>query len=288
MALWEVLLVDWTVRMDATLAREFPLMNGFSMKTASRSRNDHTLCIETIEPGTRHNATEPRDVPRDTVAPLCISSVNQQPSILAELVSFSGVTRALLQTIEAKDPSTRGHSDRVASLARRLAVKAECSEQIIEEATVCGWLHDIGKIGVPDCILQKEGPLNDIEFEMIKRHPETSERILGSMPQLESIRAGVRSHHKRWDGRGYPDGIAGEAIPLLGRLVCIADAFDAMCSKRPYRDGMEPQAALMELARNAGKQFDPYLVACILDMKPQQEMLAPWTGLPGEAMRQSA
>ena len=208
----------------------------------------------------------------DLAAPLAFQ-MSEDTSVLKELVAFSGVTRALLETIEAKDPSTRGHCDRVASLSRRLAIAAGCDDQLIDEATACGWLHDVGKIGVPDHILQKTGPLTDEEFTIVKRHSITGERILGSLPQIDAIREGVRSHHERWDGRGYPDGLAGESIPLIGRIVAIADAFDAMCSKRAYRDGIPAARACAEIAACAGTQLDPYLVSCFLGMNPMEHVV---------------
>jgi HD-GYP domain-containing protein (c-di-GMP phosphodiesterase class II) len=192
------------------------------------------------------------------------------PSILQELVEFSGVTLTLLETIEARDTMTRGHSERVAGLSRRLAQSAGCDAHMVDEATVCGLLHDVGKVGIPDRVLSKPGPLTDAEFGIMQRHPEIGERILGCLPALADIRTGVRSHHERWDGRGYPDGIAGESIPLLGRIVAIADAFDAMCSNRVYKLCTTQQVALKQIAAGSGSQFDPFLASCFLHIHKEE------------------
>lgn len=257
------------------------------MQITNHRRTERSRMIEQDARGrTRHTTELPSMLNDDAAAPLCLHPADET-SVLSELVAFSGVTRALLETIEAKDPSTRGHCDRVAALSRRLATHAGCDEQTIDEATVCGWLHDVGKIGVPDAVLQKTGPLTDDEFEAIKRHPATGERILGCLPQVDGIRAGVRSHHERWDGRGYPDGLSGESIPLLGRIVAIADAFDAMRSNRTYRNERPLSDTLREIAKHAGTQFDPYLASCFLDMNflTDESTRMP---RPGTSLRKSA
>jgi HD-GYP domain-containing protein (c-di-GMP phosphodiesterase class II) len=241
-----------------------------------------------LEGGTTEGSSAEQRKSRWEISAPLTYQIAGDTSVLKELVAFSGVTRALLETIEAKDPSTRGHCDRVASLSRRLAIAAGCSDQLIDEASVCGWLHDVGKIGVPDHILQKTGPLTDEEFTVVKRHTVTGERILGCLPQIDAIRDGVRSHHERWDGQGYPDGLAGEAIPLIGRIVAVADAFDAMCSKRAYRDSIPAAKACAEIAACAGTQLDPYLVACFLDMNPMEHTTLARIPSPGSSLRQSA
>lgn len=195
----------------------------------------------------------------------------QVPSLLDELIEFSGVTKSLLEAVEAKDGATRGHCERVAELSRRLAVAAGCKADLVEEATVCGLLHDVGKIGVPDHVLLKTDRLSDDEFEAIKKHSEIGERILGCMPELDRIRAGVRSHHERWDGRGYPDGLAEHEIPFLGRIVGIVDAYDAMRSNRVYRKSLSREDALNEIASGAGTQFDPDLAVCFLSLLKVEE-----------------
>lgn len=256
------------------------------MQITETRRTDSSRMITQATGGRTQDTAELRSVADELAAPSCLRLADGT-SVLGELVAFSGVTRALLETIEAKDPSTRGHCDRVAALSRRLAIHAGCDEQTVDEATVCGWLHDVGKIGVPDAVLQKTGRLTDDEFEAIKRHPATGERILGCLPQIEGIRAGVRSHHERWDGRGYPDGLAGESIPLLGRIVAITDAFDAMRSNRTYRNERSLSEALHEIAVHAGTQFDPYLAACFLDMNfiNDESTRMP---RPGTSLRRSA
>jgi HD-GYP domain-containing protein (c-di-GMP phosphodiesterase class II) len=261
-------------------------MKGLSMQITDTRRTDSSKMITEGTRGSTWNTTELRSPTEGPATPLCLHPVDGT-SVLSELVAFSGVTRALLETIEAKDPCTRGHCDRVADLSRRLAIHSGCDEQTVDEATVCGWLHDVGKIGVPDAVLQKTGRLTDAEFEAVKRHPATGERILGCLPQIETIRAGVRSHHERWDGRGYPDGLSGESIPLLGRIVAIADAFDAMRSNRTYRNERSLSDALHEIAVHAGSQFDPFLAACFLDMNFMNDEPARLPR-PGTSLRKSA
>lgn len=168
--------------------------------------------------------------------------------------------RALAEAVDAKDEYTRGHSQRVAEYAKRLAIALGYDDGFVELVFETGTLHDVGKIGVPDGVLKKTTRLNDEEFDFIRRHPEMGERIVSQIPQLRDSLPGIRHHHERWDGRGYPDALAGEEIPLIARVLALADTFDAMTSDRPYRPGMDEETALAEIERNAGTQFDPALV----------------------------
>jgi putative nucleotidyltransferase with HDIG domain len=164
---------------------------------------------------------------------------------------------SLVSTLEAKDPYTREHSQRVTDYAMALAESMGLAKDKIEMLNFAGMLHDIGKIGVQDGILTKVGKLTDEEYDLIKEHPLIGERIvdpLGLVPEERSI---IRSHHERWDGRGYPDRLVGNDIPLLARVLAVADAFDAMTSTRSYRQAMNIEAALAEMERCSGSQFDP-------------------------------
>ncbi len=172
---------------------------------------------------------------------------------------FLGTLRALTSSIDAKDPYTRGHSERVAFLAQRLAQAAGLDESAAERVWICGLVHDVGKIGVPEAVLRKPGSLTDEEFRLIQAHPEIGHRILKDIPQLADVLPGVLHHHERWDGRGYPGGVRGEDIPRLARLIALADSFDAMSSDRTYRGAMPRDRALEEIVRCAGAQFDPAL-----------------------------
>ncbi|MEM1166546.1 MAG: HD domain-containing phosphohydrolase [Planctomycetota bacterium] len=179
---------------------------------------------------------------------------------------FVGTLQALTASIDAKDPYTRGHSQRVADLARQLALRAgHCDEQA-ERVWIAGLVHDIGKIGVPEAVLRKPGRLNDDEFEAIKQHPAIGQRILADIPNFDDVLAGVLSHHERWDGRGYPSGLAGELIPHVARIIGLVDAFDAMSSVRTYRASMTRDQVLEEIQRGASAQFDPHLVGLFLEM----------------------
>jgi HD-GYP domain-containing protein (c-di-GMP phosphodiesterase class II) len=127
-----------------------------------------------------------------------------------------------------------------------------------------GYLHDIGKIGVRDSILNKPGPLTTEEYEIVKKHPSIGDSIVSELGLVPEERSIIRHHHERWDGKGYPDGLAGEQIPMLARIVSVVDAFDAMTSKRAYRDAMSREEALAELKKNSGEQFDPRALEAFL------------------------
>jgi diguanylate cyclase (GGDEF)-like protein len=187
--------------------------------------------------------------------------------------SYAAV-RALAEAVDAKDNYTRGHSQRVAEYARDLAEACGYDSGFVEVVFVSGTLHDVGKIGVPDEILKKTSRLTDEEFEQIKLHPELGERIVVQIPELRDALPGVRSHHERFDGCGYPDGLAGTDIPLIARILAVADAFDAMTSDRSYRQGMSFEDAVAQIESGADVQFDPVLAATFVALMRERRAAA--------------
>ncbi|MBL9120652.1 MAG: HD domain-containing protein [Phycisphaerae bacterium] len=177
---------------------------------------------------------------------------------------FLGTLDAMVTAIDAKDPYTRGHSQRVALLSQALARSIGIDEAGLRVVHIAGLVHDIGKIGVAEAVLRKPGRLDDTEFAQIRQHPEIGWRILKDIPQFREMLDGVLSHHERWDGRGYPHGLRGEQIPLIARIIALADSFDAMGSNRTYRSGRPREQVLDEIRACAGKQFDPDLVGPFL------------------------
>jgi HD-GYP domain-containing protein (c-di-GMP phosphodiesterase class II) len=177
-----------------------------------------------------------------------------------------GLLHSLSSAIDAKDSYTCGHSQRVASLARLIALHSGADADSAERIYISGLLHDLGKIGVPESVLQKTGRLTPEEFEQMKQHPRIGARILEGIQQLQDVIPGVLHHHERFDGKGYPAGLAGTDIPLMGRILCLADSFDAMTTNRTYRAGMPHDAALAEIARCAGAQFDPDLAHLFVNL----------------------
>ncbi|EMI21477.1 metal dependent phosphohydrolase [Rhodopirellula maiorica SM1] len=171
-----------------------------------------------------------------------------------------GVIRAMINSIDAKDAYTRGHSDRVAAMGRTLAAKLGLDPQEQHNVYMAGLLHDIGKIGVPDSILGKPSRLSEEEFAIVSRHPEIGCSILKHLKQLDFVLPGVLHHHECFDGSGYPHGLAGQEIPLMGRILAVADAYDAMTSTRPYRNGMPRAKAEAILLAGSGEQWDDQII----------------------------
>ena len=179
--------------------------------------------------------------------------------------AFGETVRAIAEAVSAKDACTRTHSRRVARYAAALAGELGVGSHSVREIGFCGLLHDVGKIGIPDTVLCKAGPLCDHEMRRVRRHPVIGERILGPLLRTHPrILAAVRWHHERFDGTGFPDGLCGEEIPLEARIVAVADAYDAMTSERPYRPALSVRCAVLELRRCSGTQFDPTCVAAFL------------------------
>jgi putative nucleotidyltransferase with HDIG domain len=173
---------------------------------------------------------------------------------------------ALSRSMEAKDLYTGGHTGRVAAVAVALAERLGYDGDALEAIEIGALLHDIGKIGIPEEILRKEGPLNDEEWATMRTHPLVSDFILAELDLDPIVRECARSSHERIDGQGYPDGLSGEEIPLPARIVFVADAFDAITSDRSYRRGRSTAAAMMEIEANAGTQFCPRVVAALQEI----------------------
>jgi HD-GYP domain-containing protein (c-di-GMP phosphodiesterase class II) len=190
---------------------------------------------------------------------------------------FLSVVHALSAAIDAKDPYTCGHSSRVARAARRIGQAMRLSEADQDKVYLSGLLHDIGKIGIRDAVLLKPGRLDPDELAHIQEHPTIGYEILSGVRQLQPILAGVRNHHENYDGTGYPDGLAGEDIPLMARIIAVADSFDAMSSDRPYRRGMAADQVERILREGAQKQWDERVVEAFLGVQTElrRQLLAP-------------
>jgi len=196
---------------------------------------------------------------------------NQAVSSIENARLYENIQKVYLSTIEvlataidAKDPYTQGHSRRVTQYSVAIAEELNLSPKEIEDIRYAGLLHDVGKIGIKDSIIRKPGRLTDEEYAIIKKHPAIGAKILRPVDFLADKIPGVLHHHEYYDGRGYPDHLTGEDIPLAGRIICVADAFDAMTTNRPYRKGLTVKTAVGELKKFSGKQFDPVCVEAFL------------------------
>lgn len=187
--------------------------------------------------------------------------------------NYLGTMESLAHTVEARDPYTGGHSHRLESLSVAVSRQLKLSEEQAARLERAGELHDIGKIGIPEAILAKPGPLNPDEWKVMKDHPVVGAEIVRRIPFLRDVAPIVKHHHEHYDGSGYPDGLAGDDIPFEARVLTVLDAFDAMISDRPYRKALSLETAVGELQVAAGSQFDPAIVEAFLDLYHRRQDL---------------
>lgn len=180
---------------------------------------------------------------------------------------------ALVNAMEGRDPYLRGHSARVADLAATIAAHLGLSDDDVEEIRLAGRLHDIGKIGTREAVLNKQGPLTPEEYEHVKQHVLIGSQLLTPLANLQPVVGGVRHHHERWDGAGYPDGLRGEEIPLVARIIGAAEVYDALCTSRPYQEKMSPDQAIRRLGELAGTVLDPKVFAALADVVSRRRSL---------------
>ena len=191
---------------------------------------------------------------------------------------FTGSMKALAQALEAKDEYTQGHSARVAEESVNIARRLSLPDAEIQRIWLAGYLHDIGKIGISEAVLNKPGKLNEEEWDLIKQHPVVAGKILGPIPELSDIIDIIVHHHERYDGSGYPDGLEGSSIPLGARILSVADAYDALTSRRSYREALARDEAYRILEDAGGTQFDPVIMRTFLDLKQGLK------GIPGDGL----
>ena len=197
-----------------------------------------------------------------------IQKINQELSEAKEQLekAYLESIETLRYTVEAKDTYTRGHSDRVSEFSVLIGEKMGLSEDELKTLRIGGLFHDIGKIGIPDSILLKESKLSDDEYSEIKHHPSIGAHILSNATLFKDIIPIVKYHHERYDGRGYPENLVGENIPLMARIAAVADSFDAMSSRRTYRNSLDLEIIIDEIRKNKGTQFDPKIADIFLDI----------------------
>jgi putative nucleotidyltransferase with HDIG domain len=180
---------------------------------------------------------------------------------------------ALVNALEAKDPYLRGHSARVADLSASVAAQLGCDDALVEAVRTAGRLHDIGKIGIREEVLNKQGPLTDPEYEHVKQHVLVGSQILAPLVHLKDVITYVRSHHERWDGFGYPDRLMGEQIPLGGRIIAAVEIYDALTTSRPYQEKMPPEIAVVRIRDLVGTVLDPAVYQALEAVVTQRQAL---------------
>ncbi|HUM76350.1 MAG TPA: HD-GYP domain-containing protein, partial [Fervidobacterium sp.] len=178
----------------------------------------------------------------------------------------------MIRILEYHDTYTKGHSKNVATIASLIAEKLGLNDELIRKTYWAALVHDVGKIVVPSSILNKESKLTIEEFEVIKKHPVYGHDFLSTSPELRDLARYVFHHHERWDGKGYPAGISGEEIPLISRIIMVADSWDAMRSDRPYRKGLSKEKATEEILKHSGAQFDPNIAKVFIKMLTDGEI----------------
>ena len=193
-----------------------------------------------------------------------------QKTLLVLKKSHLDSVKVLAGAIDAKDPYTRGHSDRVRRMSMRIGMKMGFSEERLENLVFGALLHDIGKIGIRDEVLQKKGQLTPEEYQYVQQHPLIGVKIVEGIDFFKDKISMIRNHHEHYDGRGYPDGLIGEVIPLEARIIGVPDAFDAMTSLRPHRRAMPVEDVLLEMEKGKGRQFDPQILEIFLNEKIYQ------------------
>ena len=194
----------------------------------------------------------------------CIKAMDNNETALKVLTTE--VMEALARTIDAKDKYTNGHSERVAIYSRMLAYRMGLSDEDQEKAYYMGLLHDIGKIGIPNEIINKTTKLTDEEFELMQSHPLLGYNILKDIHSMPELAQGARWHHEFYNGNGYPEGIPGSELPVLVRIISVADSYDAMTSNRSYRKYLPQETARAEIEKGIGIQFDPDIAKCMLEI----------------------
>jgi len=203
-------------------------------------------------------------------------SFNQMASRLSEskkdlLSYFYRVVQSFVRILEARDSYTKGHSERVAEYAEKIAIKMGLPKEKVDLLKRATLLHDIGKLGIEERILNKREPLTQAEWTEIRKHPVIGENILKPVLLSNELLDIIRSHHERYDGKGYPDGLAGNKINLMSAIVTVADSYDAMTSARAYRPPLNRQQAIDELKRNRGTQFDPKVVDALIEILDEEK-----------------
>ncbi len=180
--------------------------------------------------------------------------------------SHSATLSAVMAAMYERSEETEEHAERLANLSKKIGRKLNLFQKNLDELELLAMLHDVGKVGIRDDILNKPGKLNDEEWEIMKKHPEIGYRIAMSSPELEPVARYILTHHERWDGTGYPLSLKSEEIPLLSRILAVVDAYDAMTHQRVYKEAISKEAALEEIKKNAGTQFDPEIVRVFLEV----------------------
>ena len=191
-----------------------------------------------------------------------VDTLRKQEAVLDSMAEETVLS--FVHAIQAMDGSTAAHSQKVAEYAVAIARELNLPPERVEQVRRAALLHDVGKLAVPKEVLNKPGPLDPHEWELIRRHPVESERIVGRISVLRALLPALRHHHERVDGRGYPDGVRGRELPLEARIITVADAYDAMTSRRAYREPLSQKEAVEQLLQNAGSQFDPQVVDAFL------------------------